>query len=261
VLTRSDLFPDAQAGTPLAIDVDAPLLLSEPAALNPATEEEIVRVLPPGGTVYLLGGEVALSQAVEARIAELGFQTVRYGGENRYGTVLLADGGDFPAAVVAGAASLAAGGGTGMAAVLLTSGADIPPETQAYLDARQTPPTLVAIGEAARQAFPGVEGVGGADRFEMSIAVAERFFDAPQIIGLATGADFADALTGGAVIGRSDVGPGPMLLVDGQALPPVTADYVGANAGSIVAAVIFGGEVAISLDVEEEVATLLGFAG
>ena len=67
VLTRSDLFPDAQAGTPLAIDKDAAMLLSEPATLNPATEAEILRVLPAGGTVYLLGGTAALSRGGRGR--------------------------------------------------------------------------------------------------------------------------------------------------------------------------------------------------
>src|SRR5690606_29693273 len=125
VLTRADDFPDAQAGAPLAVDRDAPILLTAPAALHPVTEAEIVRVLPEGGTVYLLGGTVALSEAVEDRLVELGFEVVRLGGVNRFATaaiiageglghpaVLLAtNGGDFADSVVAGAAAPAAAAG------------------------------------------------------------------------------------------------------------------------------------------------------
>jgi uncharacterized repeat protein (TIGR01451 family) len=271
VLTRSDLFPDAQAGTPLALDEDAPLLLTEPDVLNTLTEGEILRVLQPGGTVYLLGGTVALSQAVEDRIVELGFQAVRYGGDNRFGTAaiiadqgldnplvaMVADGGDFPDSVIAGAASLAAGGGIGLASVLLTDGERIPAETANYLAGVVNPPTLYAVGAPARAAFPDVPGFGSDDRYETSVAVAERFFTMPRIVGIATGAEFADALTGGAVIGRGDIGPGPMLLVDGEALTPATITYLSSNADTLVAAVIFGGEAAISPAVEAAVAELI----
>jgi hypothetical protein len=272
VLTRSDLFPDAQAGTPLAIDLDAPLLLSEPASLNPVTEAEILRVLQPGGTVYLLGGTVALSDAVEQRIQDLGFDTVRYGGANRYGTAaiiadegmgnpatLLATNGDnFPDSVVAGAAALNAGNGTGMAAVVLTSDETVPPETAQYLAGRDGE-TVIAIGGPASRAFPdGVEAVFGDTRYTTSAAVADRFFSAPSIVGLATGADFADALTGGAVIGRGDVGPGPMLLTDPLVLPAPIQAYLSTNDATIQAVAVFGGDVAISPAVVTAVQQELG---
>lgn len=272
VLTRSDLFPDAQAGTPLAIDKDAPILLSEPASLNPLTEEEILRVLAPGGTVYLLGGTAALSEAVESRIVELGYVAVRYGGDNRFGTatviaaqglgdpatLLATNGGDFPDSLVAGAAAVVAGGAE-PAAVILTSDADVPPETAAYLAARGDDPTIIAVGGPAAAAFPGAEALVGATRMETAVVVAERFFPAPQIVGLATGVDFPDGLTGGAVIGRPDIGPGPMLLTDGAALSGVTAEYLDDHGDTIEAVVIFGGTAAISAAVEDQVADVLGF--
>ena len=61
VLARADLFPDALAGTPLAISLDAPILLTETDALSELTSTEIQRVLGDSGTVVLLGGEEALS--------------------------------------------------------------------------------------------------------------------------------------------------------------------------------------------------------
>src|SRR6202043_3498136 len=61
VLGRDDLFADALAGGPLAAKVHGPLLLTDPAALPAATRAEIMRVLPSGGNVYILGGVSAVS--------------------------------------------------------------------------------------------------------------------------------------------------------------------------------------------------------
>lgn len=273
VLTRADLFPDAQAGTPLAVDLGAPLLLSEPGALNPDTEEEILRVLEPNGRVHLLGGTEALSQAVEDRLTELDIATVRYPGANRFGTAVLiaeglgnpgvalaTDGGDFPDSVIAGAAAVVAGADfaqaqPAIAAVLLTSGADVPPETAAYLEEHD--PQLFAVGGGAAAALPGAEALIGDDRFRTAVVVAERFFPSPAAAGLATGLDFADALVGGAIVGTPAIGPGPMLLTEPDALPDVVADYLADHADTLDNVLIFGGTAAVSQDVEDTVAAIL----
>ncbi len=273
VLTRSDNFPDAQAGTPLAIALGAPLLLSGPTTLDAETEAEITRVLPPGGDVYLLGGTAALSDAVEARLADLGYSTIRYGGINRFetaaiiadeglgnpDTLLAADGGTFADSVIAGAASLAVGGGTAVeAAVILTSDVSVPPETQAYLDGRVDDPTIIAVGANGAAAFPDAESVTGPSRFETALAVADRFFTDPTVVGIATADQFADALSGGAVVGRPDIGPGPMLLTATGSLPASVADWLADRAGTITTVVIFGGESAVSAEVEAALAAALG---
>lgn len=278
VLTRADDFPDAQAGTPLAIARDAAMLLSQPDELSAATEEEILRVLAPGGTVYLLGGTAALSDAVAQRVAELGYTPVRLGGANRFatavaiaqelgdpGTLLMANGHDFPAAVVAGAAAVVAGdsdfaqvGAVG-AAVVLTAFDTVPPETQAYLDGLGTAPELIPVGPGAAAAFPDEDdAILGNDRYELSVNVAEAFFASPTAIGVATGADFADALVGGSLVGRPSAGPGPMLLSAADALPQPVGGYVTANADGISRLFIFGGPAAITPPVEDELNAILG---
>ena len=267
VLTRSDEFPDAQAGTPLAVDRDAPLLLSEPSALNPTTEEEILRVLPAGGTVYLLGGPVALSQAVEDRVAELGFVPVRLGGENRFGTaveiaselgdptdLLIANGGSFAEAIVAGAAATTVDGG---AAVLLTSGVSVPPETAAYLDGRADAPSLTAIGSDAAAAFSEAPAILGDTPSDLAVSVATTYFANPAAMGVATDAVFADGLTGGAIVNRPGIGPGPILLTPTDTLPDVLATYLEANRDTIGRLLIFGGPAAVSAEVEEQINAIL----
>jgi hypothetical protein len=264
VLARADVFADALAGTPLAIDVDAPILLTDSDTLHPLVESELARVLPETGTptVYLLGGTVALDQPVEDRLDELGYDTVRYGGLNRFDTatiiadegldnpdtLLLANGGDFPDAVSAGAAA-----GNVDGAVLLTSGADMAPETAAYIEAHPVE-TRTAIGGSAAQADPDATAIVGANRVATAVMVAESFFPSPAVVGLATAGDFADGLTGGAMVGRLG---GPILLTDGAALSAEVRTYLEDNTDSITTAYIYGGVEALSQDVQDDVEDIL----
>jgi putative cell wall-binding protein len=221
-------------------------------------------VLPETGTptVYLLGGTVALDQPVEDRLDELGYDTVRYGGLNRFDTaaiiadegldnpdtLLLANGGDFPDAVSAGAAA-----GNVDGAVLLTSGADMAPETAAYIEAHPVE-TRTAIGGSAAQADPDATAIVGANRVATAVMVAESFFPSPAVVGLATAGDFADGLTGGAMVGRLG---GPILLTDGAALSAEVRTYLEDNTDSIMTAYIYGGVEALSQDVQDEVEDVL----
>ena len=160
VLARGDAYPDALVGVPLAAARHAPLLLTHGSSLPTVTLTEIRRVLPAGGTVYLLGGTDVVPASIGTQLATLGYQTTRYAGTDRFGTavavadalgdpstVLLASGLDFPDALAAGPAATAAHG-----AVLLAAGATLPPVTAAYLTAH--PGTRYAIGGPGRRRRP-----------------------------------------------------------------------------------------------------------
>lgn len=262
VLARDDIFPDSLSGSPLAIDEDAPLLLTGSDALDERTADEIDRVLTPEtgtaetATVYLLGGEDALSAQVEDDVEALGYDVVRYGGRSRFetaaiiaedgldspDTVLLADGNDFPDAVSAGAA-----GGVADAAVLLTGSESPSDDTDAYLAAQS--PTTFAVGGPAATAYPDAEPLVGETRFETSVLVAETFFESATVVGLATGGDFADALAGGAAVGALG---GPLLLTGQDNLPESTEGYLIDNAESIDDAYVFGGTDVISESVVDQ---------
>lgn len=250
VLSRADLFADALAGTPLALAKDAPLLLTTSHTLSPAAQSEIVRVLPAGGTVYLLGGTAALSSEVEAQLADLGFQTVRLGGRNRYETaaaiasegfnepevLLLADGVGFPDALAAGAAAGAMGG-----AVLLTENERLPDATRGFLEAHAGVPQYAVGGPAARAA-PAATAIVGASRYETAAAVAEQLLPAAIVVGLADGTNFPDALAGGAHAGRLG---GPVLLTPPSGLPDRVEEELVARAGRVAAAYVYGGMAAL----------------
>lgn len=149
VLASGANFPDALAGVPLAAAKSGPLLLTEPDRLTDVTRAEITRILPKGGTVYVLGGLSALSSQMESALGQDGYHVIRYGGQTRYQTaliiaeqglgspesVLVATGQDFPDALAAGPmASGAYAIGDKPAAILLSDGDRIDdPATAAYV--------------------------------------------------------------------------------------------------------------------------------
>ena len=86
VLARRDMFVDALSGS--ALTADGPMLFTRPDRLGSAPRAELVRVLPKGATVYLLGGTKALAAQVARDVESLGLDMVRLSGKDRVGTAL-----------------------------------------------------------------------------------------------------------------------------------------------------------------------------
>lgn len=254
VLATDMAYPDALAGGPLAAHVGGPLLLTGNSSLDPATQAEIQRVLPSGATVYLVGGDQALSTAIDASLASLGYRTVRVAGADRFATavavanalgnsatVFEASGIAFPDAVSAGPAAIANGG-----AILLTNGAVQSSATSAYLAAHPVS-ARYAVGGPAASADPSAQAIAGADRYATSALVAAKFFSSPRAVGVATGMDFPDALAAGPDMAANG---GPVLLVQPTApLPAAVASYFGSVSSSVVSAFVYGGPAAVGNDV------------
>jgi hypothetical protein len=257
VLARADAFADALAGGPLAAAKHAPLLLTSSGSLDAVTAAEIQRVLPKGGTVYLLGGTSALSDAVANAITAMGDVPTRVAGADRYATavaiagvmgnpttVFEASGINFPDALSAVPAAVAAHG-----AILLTDGAAQSAATSAYLTAHAT--SRYAVGGPAAYADPSAIGIAGADRYATSDAVALAFFPTTAGVSVSSGANFPDALAAGPVAGAAKQ---PMLLVPATgALPEPITSYLATHAGGIASVQAFGGTSAIADSVLSEV--------
>jgi hypothetical protein len=249
VLARSDGFADALSGTPLAVAKNAPLLLNPTTALDARVETEVKRVLNAGGTVYLLGGESALSASVANALMADGFTVVRLGGVNRFATaadiaaalgapatVLLATGMTPADALVAGAAAAKVSG-----IVLLTANGVMPPETQAVLSAAKGA-TVYAVGGPAAAAGPAALPLVGGNRYATGVTVAKAFFGTPAAVGLASGLSYADALAGGAHIGLHG---GPLVLVDPTAMDPTVHAYLASIGAGVSAAFAYGGSAVL----------------
>ena len=167
--------------------------------------------------------------------------------------VFVASGEDFPDALTAGPAAAAEG-----APILLTPQAQLATPTARELE-RLTPDRVTVVGgtavvsdgviEAIEAVVPGafVNRVAGSNRFATAVAVAERFLPVPERLYVATGSDFPDALTGGAVAGWRG---GPILLTAADRIPDELASYLEGRNETIE---LLGGTAAIS----EAVATAL----
>jgi putative cell wall-binding protein len=261
VLARADDYPDALVGAALASAKNAPLLFANGGLLTPATQAEIQRVLPAGGTVYLLGGTAAIPATVATSLTSLGFVPVRYAGTDRFGTalavadalndpstVLLATGINFPDALAAGPAAAHLHG-----VVLLTNGSSLTPAVTQYLAAH--PGTVYAIGGPAVAADPSATPLSGADRYATAAMVASTVFTAPGNVGVASGTAFPDALSGGAF--QAHFG-GPIVLTDPHILPTSTSAYLTGAKTTLVTTNIFGGTTALSAVVQTAIGTALG---
>ncbi|MEE8601400.1 cell wall-binding repeat-containing protein [Euzebya tangerina] len=163
--------------------------------------------------------------------------------------VFVASGENFPDALTAGPAAAAVG-----APILLAGRTALPSATAAELE-RLQPRRVTVIGGAAviedpvieeiREAAPDafVDRVFGSNRFATAAALADRFLPSADRIYLATGADFPDALTGGAVAGWRG---SPILLTNSDSIPAELTAYLD---GRTVTVELLGGTAAISEDV------------
>jgi putative cell wall-binding protein len=264
VLASGDSYPDALVGVTLTATMNAPLLLTTGATLPSVTKTEIRRVLPAGGTVYLLGGTSSVPNSIAAQLAALGYHTTRYAGADRFGTalavaaalgnpttVMLVDGSTFADALAAGPAAAHL-----HAAMLLTSGSSLPAADATYLAAHHS--TVYGIGSAGHAADPAaipVFGVGSSS--STSAAVAAKFFPAPTAVGIATSASFPDALAGGAQVAYLG---GPLLLNAPGAIDSQVAGYLTAHSPTITVARIYGGTSGVSAAISNAARSALGLA-
>jgi SpoIID/LytB domain protein len=225
LVRRSGAIANSFAAAPLAGAVHGPVLLTQRSSLPSDTATELKRVLPQGGTVYLLGSSSVISDAVRTAVHDLGYHVVRRPGDTpaavarsvartvaRSATVTRAfevDAADPASAWVAGAAAARRHG-----VVLLTQNGAPAPETAAWLkhhqDVKQIP-------------------VGGDDPADAAAVIAQRFFSAPARAAVASTHPVIAGLTAAA---RLAVSHGPLLYASGTALSAATSSYLsGARAG------------------------------
>lgn len=277
VIATSSNFPDALAGAPLAYAANAPILLTQPGALDSSVRSRILELKAAGATkAYLLGSGSALSAAVESSVKAI-FGTagvVRIGGANRYETssliaaelaklnpvtgVVLASGETYPDAL--SAAGWAAFSGQ---AILLTRRDSMPAVTASTMAAfGYTPSTaettgtaggpLLVLGGTATiadgvvSAYPDALRLGGANRYETSALIAQHAWEwgmPSESVGLATGTNFPDALAAGTWCADNGA---PMLLVNPTSLPAAAAGYLEAHASTVKHLQVFGGTTAVA---------------
>jgi len=263
VLARGNDFPDALAGVPLAHRLEAPLLLSGTERLPQPTVEEIKRV--GAEKAYLLGGEAALSIDIERQLADMGVKVERIGGQDRYhtaqlvaekvapdgsNTAILASGRDFQDALIASPYAAVNG-----IPVLLSAPEELPGYTAEALEELQVRETIIVgdvekISSTLMEDLPHPERVSNPEHYSNSVEVARYFDTEPDRAYMATGNVFADAIAGGVLAAQNENG----IFLTGDRIPEEIKEYfMEKETGEIV---MFGGEKAISGEVEDSVASL-----
>ena len=259
-------FADALSGSYLAAVKQAPILLTCTAEFHAGLAETsnamvaayIRDNLGADGTVYILGGEKAVDASLEEALQ--GYEVKRLAGGNRYATniaileeagtagkqILVCNGDSFADSLSASAVGLP---------ILLVNGAwGIFDVQKPFL--KQCSGDLCIIGgaaavdesmEAQLSAYGKTTRVGGSNRFETSVAVAEAFFRSPDAVALAYGLNFPDGLCGGAL--ASAMGAPLILTMDG--FETAAADYVQKN--GIRKGVVLGGNGLIADETVEKI--------
>lgn len=249
VLSRADDFPDSLAGA--ALTADGPLLLTGTSTLPAVTATEIDRVLPAGGTVYLLGGTTAIGAAVEQQLAGRGHLVRRLAGPSRVETalavadevrsvypsstgVLVARAAGTAADPTAGWADSVTGGAYAAHAhlpVLVTDTGALHPAVAAWLAARQPSGAVLlggtsALSDAVAAALPGARRVAGEDRAATAVAIARDLWgvatDGPRRHVVVNGYDTRGWAFGLAVAGLAADHAAPLLVTSSSSVPPAT---------------------------------------
>jgi YVTN family beta-propeller protein len=248
VLGRDDLFADSLAGTPLT--VDGPMLYTPSATLDAATLREIERVLPAGGTVYVLGGPEALAPPIEDQLRDAGYRPVRLWGTTRVetsiavGDVVVQRYGDAPVVALARAfgpdtsawADSVSGGGMAAAfgiPILLTHTEYLDDPVADALHRYGPEVTVllggpVALSPAVEEAAPQPVRVWGQDREGTAIAIAEQVWGRPYehalVVDIWNGDGWEVGLAAAGV--SSDLGA-PILGVRNDRVGDTTAAWLG----------------------------------
>ncbi|WP_158068377.1 cell wall-binding repeat-containing protein [Serinicoccus sp. CNJ-927] len=264
-------FADAMSGSPAASqglvprmmttpDGDpAPVLLTKNDRLPNTTAAALGELDP--SNIVILGGDGAVNGDVEAELASYG-EVTRVEGTDRYetsanlammfggdvDTVYLASGAD---AAYADALTGAARAGSETAPVLLTR-PDMVPAATAEALATLNPDNVIVLGgegavsDAVYTAVQADDRIAGANRYETAVAISQEHEPDVEIVHIASGRDFPDALAGSALAGTQDV---PVLLTKPDQLPSATLAELERLSPERV--VILGGTKAVSQDVED----------
>ena len=252
VVATGKNFADALAGSYLAVEKNAPILLTNGNDDNVAMLHEYITAnVAAGGKVYILGGEGAVPAAVAAID---GYDVVRLSGKSRYETnlailaeagiegteLIVATGKTFADSLSASAAKLPI--------LLVKPGAALSDEAKVIAEGRSK--FYIIGGEGAVSAdiaaelaaYGEVVRVSGKTRYETSVAVANTFFTDVEEAVVASGKNFPDGLCGGPLAAAMNA---PLILT-ADSKTDAAADYMVDNV--IASGYVLGGAGALADD-------------
>lgn len=199
-------FADALGGSYLAGIKNAPIIMTNGKNAQDV-RNYIQNHVKKGGTVYILGGTAAVPEGVGCGLGD--YTVKRLQGKNRYETnlailkeakvsskeILVCTGKTF--------ADSLSGSATGKPMLLVNKA--LTEEQKSWLSSLSGKKFYILGGTGAvstdieneLKAYGTVERIGGSNRYETSVLIAEKFFSSPSSIVLASSSIFADGLCGG----------------------------------------------------------------
>lgn len=262
VIVSSTSFADSLTAGPLAVAKVAPLFLTAGSSLDSRVASALTRFVSTAKTVYIVGGESAVSTSVANSIRALGYNVVRLAGPDRYATsvavardgvgatstLVAATGLDFPDGLAAGVIAARLGG-----AIVLTRGTQVPAEVQVYVTST-APTTFIAVGGPASTAFPNAtRKLQGSDRYSTAAAAAVAYPPIGSLVGVASGEIFADGLASVPYLARR----GSVLLLVRQTTVPAATNNFLINRPSVKTVQVFGGPSTVSEVTRQVLSTIV----
>lgn len=252
-------FPDALSGGYLSKVKRAPLIL-----IDPNQESKVLSYIKSNmksnGTVYLLGGTGVVSSNFEAALKSQGNKVKRLAGQGRYDTnleilkeavkpgeeILVASGANYPDSLSGSAV------GKGM----LLVGKTLTDAQKNWIKSNNTKKFYILGGDAAvspaveseLKTMGTVERIGGANRYDTSRKVADRFFPKAKKVALVSGKNFPDGLSGAPI---AMVNNAPIILVADGSASDYAKDYVVRN--EVTTSITIGGTGAVSVNIVNNV--------
>ena len=267
-------FPDALAASAVAGTRRAPIILTASDALSAEARSQLTRLGVKSADI--MGGPSAVSEATESAIKAMGITVTRIAGQDRMDTsvkalaatrahgstsdtVIVASGKSFADALAIGPWAWS----TGSAIILTNSAGTLTDAEMAAIKADQLIKNVVICGGPAAVSDAVVNQLGstyvftrlgGATRYETAAGIAT--FEAAHgqsfaTCGVATGANFPDALAGSALLGMRQ---GILLLAHDPA--DATVGLFSSHAREMGRGYLLGGESAVPASLANHLAGL-----
>jgi putative cell wall-binding protein len=285
IIASGDNYADALTGSAFSGAITAPLLLTNKDALPAVTAAALGRMLGANKTVYVLGGEAAVSAGVVTTLTGLGYVVTRVSGADRYATAaavaakikslstvgslngkitcILASGQGYADALSAGPLAH-----KNIMPILLTEPNTLTAATSAAITATACTQVMIvggtsAVSAAVATAVDALTGVNvirvsGADRYATSVAIANKAWAsaatgglawAKTHIAIARGDSYADGLAA-SQLGQKDAVT-PLLLVQADMVPVVVNAAIAGKAATLTHIRVVGGLSAIPATVAQ----------
>lgn len=270
ILASGNRFEDALSGAPLSGVLKAPILLTDKNSIPTSTMDYLQKYKPK--TVYILGGTMVVGDSVINTLKKKGYTVKRIWGNTKYTTAIgignemrkyqktttafLVYGDNYPDAL--SVSSIASQNNN---PIVFTGTKSLQGDTLKALKNWGIKKVIVSGGSLVisdnvintlkKEGFE-IERVYGKDLWTTNILTAKRFYPYTCGVVIATGSDFADALTGGPFAAKAAQ---PILLVKKDYVSQDVLDYIKNNNVSRVT--ILGGPKAVSENVKNKIYSVM----